>query len=257
MIHKIEKPVTPFQKYFMEADEKRAPNVKVIKQAPTSKRTKDFTDGSDDILDVSEDLDDETLPDDDSLDGTDFTDDTENQDDSEISEDDLDDMNFTDDDEESNDTAVSEDELELPDDDSLDGTDFTDDTEVHQEPSESEDAGEETPPVPNNNYNFNDAKKYSLYQDFMSIYNSLDNYISKLDSIVTDSPDANKIIKIATMQYRKLKDLTYDFMIIKYDTCSYVEAVLFYQRLITAIQLNFKVIKTTGIYKDARDKKKK
>ena len=42
---------------------------------------------------------------------------------------------------------------------------------------------------------------------------------------------------------REIKDLTYDFMMIKFELSSYVQSLLFYQNLIVSVQLVFNLIK--------------
>ena len=52
----------------------------------------------------------------------------------------------------------------------------------------------------------------------------------------------NQIIKVAVMKLREIRDLTYDYMMIKYETNTYIQSLLFYQNLVISVQLVFKLL---------------
>ena len=76
----------------------------------------------------------------------------------------------------------------------------------------------------------------------MSLYTAIDNYIFKLEDGIHDDLEFNQIIKISVNKLREIKDLTYDFMMIKFESSTYVQSLLFYQNLIVAVQIVFRMI---------------
>ena len=90
---------------------------------------------------------------------------------------------------------------------------------------------------------YDSTRKYNLFKEYMSLYNALDNYVSKLEDSISDNLPMNQVIKVAVNKLREIKDLTYDFMMIKFELSSYVQSLLFYQNLIVSVQLVFNLIK--------------
>ena len=76
----------------------------------------------------------------------------------------------------------------------------------------------------------------------MSLYTAIDNYIFKLEDGIHDDLEFNQIIKVSVNKLREIKDLTYDFMMIKFESSTYVQSLLFYQNLIVAVQIVFRMI---------------
>ena len=89
---------------------------------------------------------------------------------------------------------------------------------------------------------YDSTRKYNLFKDFMSLYTAIDNYIFKLEDGINDDIDTNQIIKVSVNKLREIKDLTYDYMIIKFETQTYVQSLLFYQNLVVAIQVVFRLL---------------
>lgn len=89
---------------------------------------------------------------------------------------------------------------------------------------------------------YDSTRKYNLFKDFMSLYTAIDNYIFKLEDGINDDIDTNQMIKVAVNKLREIKDLTYDYMIIKFETQTYVQSLLFYQNLVVAIQIVFRLL---------------
>ena len=76
----------------------------------------------------------------------------------------------------------------------------------------------------------------------MSLYNALDNYIFKLEDNIKDDIVSNQIIKTSVNKLREIKEITYDYIIIKFDNNTYIQSLLFYQNLVTSVQMVFKLL---------------
>jgi len=89
---------------------------------------------------------------------------------------------------------------------------------------------------------YDSTRKYNLFQEYMSLYNAVNNYISKLENNVKDDMYSNKVIKDATDKLREIKTLCYDYMMIKFEISTYTQSLVFYQTLIVAVQSVFKLL---------------
>ena len=79
----------------------------------------------------------------------------------------------------------------------------------------------------------------------MSLYNACDNYISKLENVLKDDTIQNQIIRTSVNNLRDIKDIIYDYMTIKYPINSYIQSLLFYQKMKVSIQLIFALLKNS------------
>lgn len=113
--------------------------------------------------------------------------------------------------------------------------------------------GEENKP----GVDFDSTRKYNLFKEFMALYNACENYISKLENILKDDTTVNQIIMVCTNNLREIKSILYDYMTIKYPVNSYVQSLLFYQKMIASVQLVFAMLKQTSDIKEKEYKKKK
>ena len=91
---------------------------------------------------------------------------------------------------------------------------------------------------------FDSTRKYNLYKEFMSLYNACDNYISKLENILKNDFEENQIIRISVNNLREIKDILSDYMTIRFQINSYVQSLLFYQKMVVAVQLVFDLLKS-------------
>lgn len=142
--------------------------------------------------------------------------------------------------------------------------DYSDmDTNFNDTPEDGEDMGTDTgvtdtttsdaPKGPGVEYD--STRKYILYNKFMDLHTALGNYISKLENITIDDVEMNKILKTATIELREVRDLTFQYMTMKFTASTYVQSLLFYQQLIVSIQLIFKTVSMANKEFNKKDKK--
>ena len=271
----------PYGRFFLatEADEdedteEETPhkNTKVINASPDNRRRKDYSDYSDDDSSESDasNTNNETSNEDESTD-----DDTDVEtDDTDYSEEDDSDNSETDENNESDESSESTDEDNSEDNNGNEDTDVeTDDTDYSDDNGSDDNEDDSTENSSNDDNSSDDSnnsgdgdndkgagldydstRKYNLFKNFMSLFTSVDMYISKLENTVYDDTTTNQIIKTATNNLREIRELLNDYMVIKYGTSSYVQSMLFYQRMVSSVQLVFKMIQFA--YEDP-DKKKK
>lgn len=89
---------------------------------------------------------------------------------------------------------------------------------------------------------YDSVRKYNLYKEFARLRTAIDSYITKLESCISDDPESNHVIKICTTKFREMYDLITDYMMMKFELCTYIQNLLFYQRQIATVHLIFKLL---------------
>lgn len=103
---------------------------------------------------------------------------------------------------------------------------------------------------------YDSTRKYVLFKEYMSLYNALENYISKLESIIKDDMEINQIIIRATNNLREIRDVCYDYMTMKYEISTYVQSLVMYQKLEVAVQMVFNLLTNVNKLQNTNDKLK-
>ena len=257
-------------------------NTKVIDVKPNNRHRLDFTDGAEEIeeeipeepseedigyddvdYDTGSNQDfnqDEYTPDDqnnDSIDGTDPnvvqpTEEPQVQDDTNMVDNTTGEEDFTQDVNDTtteptvdgNDTEINVDDPNGPDVDTGEdfnaGADVADNTQVD---GAEQPAPEEQKKGPGLEYD--STRKYYLFENYLSLTNAINNYITKLENNMGESHEENLIIKTSTEKLREIHDLCYDYMTMKFEISSYIQSLLFFQNLVIMVQLVFDLLAKT------------
>ena len=102
---------------------------------------------------------------------------------------------------------------------------------------------------------YDSVRKYNLYKEFMKLRTAVDGYITKLEACISDDPRSNQVIKTATEKFRELYDLITDYMMMKFELCTYIQNLLFYQRQVATVQLLFALLKETSQMQKSEEEK--
>lgn len=138
-----------------------------------------------------------------------------------------------------------------------DGTDGGGDGGDDGNPDDSGDSGENNSEQDGHGLDYDSTRKYVLYTNFNSLLNGINNYISKLETLLGEDTEVNHVMKTCVKKLRMIRDLTYDYLIMKYEISSYIQSKLFYTNMIAMIQTVFSVIwKTNHLVKMNGDKRK-
>lgn len=89
---------------------------------------------------------------------------------------------------------------------------------------------------------YDSTRKYSLFLNYESLINALNNYITKLENNISDNMETNKIIKTAINKLREIKELCYDYVTMKFEAATYIQSLLFYQNAIIMVQSVFELL---------------
>ena len=99
---------------------------------------------------------------------------------------------------------------------------------------------------------YDSTRKYILFENFISLNNAIDNYISKLENIISDDMENNRIVKTSINKLREIQELCESYITMKFEVSGYIQSLLFYQNLIVMVQLVFdsfsKIRKNTNRY---------
>lgn len=138
-----------------------------------------------------------------------------------------------------------------------DGTDGGGDGGDDGNLDDSGDSGENNSEQDGPGLDYDSTRKYVLYTNFNSLLNGINNYISKLETLLGEDTEVNHVMKTCVKKLRMIRDLTYDYLIMKYEISSYIQSKLFYTNMIAMIQTVFSVIwKTNHLVKMNADKRK-
>ena len=238
-------------------------NTKVLNISPNRGRRIDFNKAAGGDEDYEED--DTTPAEDEDMDDTDFSNmSLEDDEEDDIGDDetalDTDDTDFgdIDVDDEENTTDDMGDGTDGP--DTGDNTDFTDtngdeggdgsdpnsdNPDTNDDPNTDNEDGEKGPGL-----EYASTRKYALFLNYEILLNALTNYINKLENNIGDDINTNKILKAACTKLREIKDLCYEYMLMKFELDTYVKALLFYQNAVIMIQSVFTLLKRIKVHKN-------
>lgn len=129
-----------------------------------------------------------------------------------------------------------------------DDTDYTDDDAGDSNSGDDANTDDGSGDDGTNNNNNSSAnkdeqmRKYVLYRKFMQLDKLLEHYSDVLNNSMSDEININKKYKRIANNLKKLNELLSEYMIIKFQTASYIQSMLFYQRVITSIDINLNVL---------------
>lgn len=112
-------------------------------------------------------------------------------------------------------------------------TDTTDDT--NQDDTTQQNTGLDDPD--------DKTHKFILFKKCISLESALSNYIQKLSGIMSDDLECNHIYKKITNNLKELDEMLHDYMTIKFENATYIQSMLFYQRLLASVGINLDMLK--------------
>lgn len=85
--------------------------------------------------------------------------------------------------------------------------------------------------------------KYNLYKKFQKVLKSIEEYSIELDNIVSDDFEVNAKYKELTAKLKEIESLMEDYMIMKFSKVSFMQSMLFYQRVVTSVDIILQTLK--------------
>ena len=95
-----------------------------------------------------------------------------------------------------------------------------------------------------------DVRKHEMYKRFLDLYNAIVYFIERLESGVSDSERFEMASSKALSKFKRIEDLTRDYMLLKFQTDSFLQNSFFYEKIKAICLLNFKSLELNKIKKD-------
>ena len=99
-------------------------------------------------------------------------------------------------------------------------------------PNDEQTTGEE-------NITKDDVRKYELFKRFINLLKSIEYFIEKLENGVSDNENFEIVIKKAHKKFKSLESLTKDYMLLKFQTDSFLQNSFFYEKIKASTLLIF------------------
>lgn len=245
--------ISMFNRVLMEADGEdntEGTNVKVV---PRNNRGTDYNDDGESVTVTprsnrgtdynNDDSEDDSSSDDNSSDSgddepTDYNDDSSNDDNSGDNNSDDSGNGDSDSDNDTGDESSDDDGDDEP-------TDYNDDSSDNNNSEDSNDSNNDS--SNNNEDNATKEKRYFTYRRFVYLYNSIDSFIEKLRNVVKSDPIENRVIQIVIDNLTNIHDNMFDYMTSKFKNASYVQILVYFETIISVIQLNFELLRNNRI----------
>ena len=85
--------------------------------------------------------------------------------------------------------------------------------------------------------------KYNLYKKFQKVLKTIEDYSDELENITSDDIEINTKYKQLTTKLKDIEDLMKDYMIMKFSKVSFMQSMLFYQRVVTSVDIILQTLK--------------
>lgn len=92
---------------------------------------------------------------------------------------------------------------------------------------------------------YDSTRKYILFKKYINLCDAIKDYSEKLNRLTNDDYNTNQIYKVAINKLQEIYDVTYDFVIMKFELSSYIQSLLFYQERISNIYRIFDFVKSS------------
>lgn len=89
---------------------------------------------------------------------------------------------------------------------------------------------------------FEATRKYTLYKEFLNLMDAIDVYVERLENYYIDDSARNKIIRTSIEKLSEIKDQIYEYIMMRFELASYVQALMFYQKMRVSILLVFNLL---------------
>ena len=106
-----------------------------------------------------------------------------------------------------------------------------------QQPEEGQQHGGPKPGL-----EYDSTRKYNLYKNYISLYNAINNYITKLDANLNDDIRQNQLLRTASNKLVEVEELCFDYMTMKFEASTYIQSLIFYQNLVVEVQMIFNLL---------------
>lgn len=98
-----------------------------------------------------------------------------------------------------------------------------------------------------NTFDKNDMRKFKLYKRFIELHNSVEYFISKLESIISDDDTYAVTVSYVLQTLKKIEAVLRDYMVLKYQSDSNIQNIFFFEKVKATILMVLELLKTNKI----------
>lgn len=89
---------------------------------------------------------------------------------------------------------------------------------------------------------YDSTRKFVLFRKFLDLIDAMDNYSERLEASMNDDYEMNKVLKSVIDKIRDIREVSYDYLTMKFEINTYIQSLLFYQNQVIMIQMAFNVL---------------
>lgn len=151
------------------------------------------------------------------------------------------------------DPTVNVDAEAIPNAETIDVQDPAADPNAQEDPAMDPSATDSTTADPNDpstgvnadleEFDKNDMRKFQLFKRFIDLHDVSVHFISVLDAIISDDADYGAIISNVTTKLKRVEGILKDYMILKFQSDSYLQNSFFFEKAKTTILLAIEMLK--------------
>ena len=104
--------------------------------------------------------------------------------------------------------------------------------------------------ISNESITKDDVRKYELFKRFMNLYKSIQYFIDKLENGVSDSERFEAVSRRVLLKFKSLEDLTKDYMLLKFQSDSFLQNSFFYEKIKASSLLLLELLNLNKINKE-------
>jgi hypothetical protein len=90
-------------------------------------------------------------------------------------------------------------------------------------------------------------KKFHMYKRFLRLYNSIEDFLDKIQGVVKNDATQNAVIKTVYNNLSDVHDNMFDYITIRYKTQTYVQVLIYFETVISIVKLNFELLRNNKI----------
>jgi hypothetical protein len=95
---------------------------------------------------------------------------------------------------------------------------------------------------------YESMRKYNLFKEYINLMTALDIYVERLKLFVLDDVDQNVVVNTCVDKLLEIKKLCSDYLLMKYELATYIQSLIFYQKLVVSIQLVFGLLEKIDLF---------
>lgn len=142
--------------------------------------------------------------------------------------------------------------------DSSEEEDYTDSIEDDESTSSDDggdgenttsDTGEGDAPVEDSEDTFdkNDMRKFKLYKRFIELHSSVEYFVTKLESIISDDESYAVTVGYVLRTLKKVEAVLRDYMVLKYQSDSNIQNIFFFEKVKATVLMTLELLRTNKI----------